>query len=182
MAKWADQLRAGCFEVWQPQAPVHTCAGCVALGAPSTQFRAQSVVQGASQPKWWPVQEDDDHRSRSETAGCAVEIRERRRRHRRSSPDKTISVDCQSILTICRSDQAWQILGRRTDETHGLKQPPLKNGFVSWVRTRRKRDHGTGACALTEYKVDWVRSRTASRKRTRHMDLRHLEGNPTMPM
>ncbi|MER9777153.1 hypothetical protein NKJ22_34505, partial [Mesorhizobium sp. M0220] len=27
-------------------------------------------------------------------------------------------------------------------------------------------------CALTEYKVDWVRSRTASRKRTHRMDLR----------
>ena len=65
------------------------------------------------------------------------------------------------------------ILGRRTDETHGLVQPPLKNGLVFWVRIRRKRDHGTGAYALTEYKVDWVRSRTASRKRTRQMDLRY---------
>src|ERR1700730_13264406 len=32
----------------------------------------------------------------------------------------------------------------------------------SRVRIRRKRDYGTGAMALTEYKVDRVRSRTAS--------------------
>jgi hypothetical protein len=40
--------------------------------------------------------------------------------------------------------------------------PPLKNGFVFTSPIRRKRDHGTGAMALTEYKVDRVRSRTAS--------------------
>jgi hypothetical protein len=32
----------------------------------------------------------------------------------------------------------------------------------SRVRIRRKRDYGAGAMALTEYKVDRVRSRTAS--------------------
>jgi hypothetical protein len=40
--------------------------------------------------------------------------------------------------------------------------PPLKNGFVFASPIRRKRDYGTGAMALTEYKVDRVRSRTAS--------------------
>ena len=40
--------------------------------------------------------------------------------------------------------------------------PPLKNGFVFTSPIRRKRDHGSGAMALTEYKVDRVRSRAAS--------------------
>ena len=40
--------------------------------------------------------------------------------------------------------------------------PPLKNGFVFTSPIRRKRDYGTGAMALTESKVDRVRSRTAS--------------------
>ena len=40
--------------------------------------------------------------------------------------------------------------------------PPLKNGFVFTSPIRRKRDYGTGAMALTEYKVDRVRSRAAS--------------------
>ena len=40
--------------------------------------------------------------------------------------------------------------------------PPVKNGFVFSSPIRRKRDHGSGAMALTEYKVDRVRSRAAS--------------------
>ena len=40
--------------------------------------------------------------------------------------------------------------------------PPVKNGFVFLSPIRRKRDHGSGAMTLTEYKVDRVRSRTAS--------------------
>ena len=56
---------------------------CLAVVATSAELGAGAMVQGTRQTQWRTPAQDDDRRAGAQTAGCALEICDRRRRRRR---------------------------------------------------------------------------------------------------
>src|ERR1700686_2538268 len=87
----------------------------------SAHFRAHRMGQGASGAKWRSSEEIRDRRACAQTSRGALEVRQRRDRHRRCRCKSLTRATPHLFQKSARTDQSWQILGRRADETHGLK-------------------------------------------------------------
>ena len=79
----SDRSRARGFQGRKPATAHNTDPAGVAVVAPPAALGSHPVVRRTGQAQWGPSQEDDDRGARSKAAGCALEICDRRCRHRR---------------------------------------------------------------------------------------------------
>ena len=82
LAERSDRPRPRGVEVWQSQNAGDTDPGGLALGTPPARLGSYPMVQGAGHAEWRAAEEIDDHRARTQAARSALEVRQRRGRHR----------------------------------------------------------------------------------------------------
>src|ERR1700722_18576514 len=96
MAKWLSRPRTRGFQIRKPQTADKHAAATLAMATTSAGFSAQPLVPPAGRHAWSDPQ-GDDHRLSPKAPRCLLEIRYRRRRHRRSDDENRMTCAPKTI-------------------------------------------------------------------------------------